>query len=327
MKVVIVHGEISADAGKDEQDALVQSEFVAQSLRALGHKPLVLPFSLNLQAVAEALKTLHPDRVFNLVETLSGKGSLAHLAPSLLDSLGIPYTGAGTEAMLTTSNKIFAKQRLKAAALPTPPWLTPDQGEQAGGISGPWLVKSVWEHASIGLDEDSVITSTDRRILLMEMARRTPSLGGHPFAEAYIDGREFNLSLLAGPNGPEVLPPAEIHFGAYPAGKVRVVGYRAKWEEASFEFQHTPRSFSFPEEDRPLLKQLRSLALRCWDLFDLHGYGRVDFRVDWEGRPWILEVNANPCLAPDAGFHAATREAGLLFPESIKRILDDISKT
>jgi D-alanine-D-alanine ligase len=157
------------------------------------------------------------------------------------------------------------------------------------------------------------------------MDARRDALGGACLAEAFIDGREFNLALLADlhESAPEVLPPAEIRFDAYPPGKVRVVGYRSKWEEGSFEYNHTPRSFTFPETDAPLLLRLKELALGCWKLFDLRGYARVDFRVDKEGRPWILEVNANPCLSPDAGFLAATRQAGFTFADVLQRIIDD----
>ena len=171
---------------------------------------------------------------------------------------------------------------------------------------------------------------------MAEMNVRRESLGGECFAEAYIEGREFNLSLLAsedlkggpvsvgrGKSCPEVLPPAEIRFDSYPAGKVRVVGYRSKWDEDSFEFTHTPRSFDFPDCDNALLVDLKDLALRCWELFDLRGYARVDFRVDGAGRPWILEVNANPCLSPDAGFAAAAARAGLPFTEVLNRIIGD----
>ena len=94
---------------------------------------------------------------FNLVETLSGRGSLIHIVPALLDTLKLPYTGAGTEAMMLTSNKLLAKKWLPAAGLPTPPWFTASETDENLQIEGPWLVKSVWEHASIGLDEDSVI--------------------------------------------------------------------------------------------------------------------------------------------------------------------------
>ncbi len=321
MKIAVIHGEVAADAGRDEQDVLTQVDFVSRWLAAMGHEPVAMPVSLNLAEAARKIAALRPAMAFNLVETISGRGSLIHIVPALLDTLQLPYTGAGTEAMMLTSNKVLAKQWLAAAGLPTPPWFTDAEMAENVRIEGPWLIKSVWEHASIGLDEDSVLPEAGREKLLGEMEKRRSSLGGACLAEAFIDGREFNLSLLAGAGGPEVLPPAEIRFDAYPPGKVRVVGYRSKWEEGSFEFNHTPRSFEFPDRDAPLVAQLKELALRCWRLFNLRGYARVDFRVDREGRPWILEVNTNPCLSPDAGFSAATLQAGLTFPEVLKRII------
>jgi D-alanine-D-alanine ligase len=118
-----------------------------------------------------------------------------------------------------------------------------------------------------------------------------------------------------------VLPPAEIDFSALPEGKPHIVGYAAKWHAASVEFQQTPRRFEFPDSDAVCLGQLSELALRCWRLFDLRGYARVDFRVDADGQPWILEVNTNPCLSPDAGFAAAVDRAGLPWYAAIARIL------
>jgi len=326
VKIAVLHGEVAEDANRDEKDVLVQVDFVSQGLAALGHEPVAVPVSLNLEEAARALAALRPAIAFNLVESLSGKGGLIHIVPALLDALKIPYTGAGTEAMLLTSNKILAKRWLGAAGLPTPPWFTPGDMSENLRIEGAWLVKSVWEHASIGLDEDSVIVDADREKILVEMEKRRSSLGGECFVEVFIDGREFNLSLLTGGKGPEVLPPAETRFDAYPRGKVRVVGYRSKWEEGSFEFDHTPRSFEFPGTDAPLLARLKELALKCWRLFDLRGYARVDFRVDREGRPWILEVNANPCLSTDAGFLAATLQEGLTSAEVLMRIIGDIRR-
>ena len=321
MKIAVIHGEVSAGAGRDEQDVLTQVDCVSRGLAALGHEPVALPVSLNLAAAAQTFADLRPAMAFNLVETLAGKGSLIHLVPSLLDALGIPYTGAGMEAMLLTSNKLLAKRWLAAAGLPTPAWFTTGETHEELRIEGEWLVKSVWEHASVGLDEESVLFGADRKRLLAEMDARREALGGACLAEAFIDGRELNLSILDDADGPELLPPAEIRFDAYPPGKIRVVGYRSKWEEGTFEFANTPRSFEFPSRDAPLLAHLKEMALRCWKLFDLRGYARIDFRVDRDGQPWILEINANPCLSPDAGFFAAALQAGLTFPDILRRIL------
>ncbi len=168
------------------------------------------------------------------------------------------------------------------------------------------------------MDDESVFVAEDMnhlcdRLTQLERRARCPML-----AERYIEGREFNLSLLAG----EILPPAEIDFSAYPADKPRIVGHAAKWDESSFEYQQTPRRFTFPAADAPLLHELCDLAARCWELFGLTGFARVDFRVDLKGRPWILEVNVNPCLSPDAGFAAALSAAGIDFAEAIRQIVD-----
>lgn len=318
--MAVLHGAIPEGASKDELDVLVEAEAVTEALLRLGHDPVRVPLSLDLKAALDLLVALKPDIVFNLVETVEGKGSLIHLAPALLDLMKVPYTGARTEAMFLTSNKLTAKEVMRANGIPTPPWYVAGKG--GAGASGLYIVKSVWEHASIGLGEDSVIAAKDQDHLCREVKAGAERLGGECFAEAYIEGREFNLSLLAGREGVALLPPAEIVFDAYPEGRKRIVCYRAKWEDDSFEYHHTPRRFHFQEDD-PLIQSMEGMAKACWELFSLRGYARVDFRVDQEGRPWVLEVNANPCLSPDGGFMAAAIEAGLGYEEVIQGIMGD----
>ena len=89
---------------------------------------------------------------------------------------------------------------------------------------------------------------------------------------------------------------------------------------------HTVRRFDFPAQDGALLAELRRVAAQCWNAFGLRGYARVDFRVDAENRPFVLEVNANPCLSPDAGFAAAAARAGLSYLQVVERILCDAGK-
>ncbi len=189
--------------------------------------------------------------------------------------------------------------------------------------SSSWIMKGIWEQGSRGMDDDAVLRDVDPAELRRRLAERAARSGRPCFAEQFIEGREFNLSVLAGPQGPQVLSPAEIDFSAFPPGKPRIVGHRAKWQADSFEFHHTPRRFDFPPSDGPLLDRLRSLAEQCWTLFGLRGWVRVDFRVDAAGQPSILEINANPCLSPDAGFAAALGQASIPFDQAIRRILED----
>lgn len=312
MKIVLLH-DVNALTGRpDERDGMVQVEEIGAVLRDLGHETVAVSFSLDLRGVSAELYRLAPALVFNLVEAVQGEGRLVHLAPALLGTLGLPYTGSGPEAMAIGTHKVLAKKILAAAGLPTPPWI--DAEGHSGGkprFPGRFLMKPVAEDASVGIDEGSVVRATTAGELRDALLTRSGNAGGEMFAETWIEGREINLSLLEEAAGPRVLPPAEIRFLDYPPDKPRLVGYRAKWEETSFEYRHTPRSFDFAPEDAGLLERVEELARRCWDLFDLHGWARVDFRVDEAGDPWILEANPNPCLSADAGFQAAARRAGL----------------
>lgn len=342
MKIAILVDAASAGGRPDEADALVQADCIQGALERSGHRCLRVAVSLELAALVRALSDPRPDGVFNLVESLNSQGRLAHLAPAVLDTLAIPYTGTRTEGLFLTTGKLLTKRWLRAYGLDTPDWLTLEDLARwrelkpaARGcpktfeLPGRAILKPVWEDASVGLDDAAVVRleSPEHARELLEL--REGKLGGEVFAEAFIEGREFNLSMLAGEGGsgsrealePLLLPPAEIDFVDYPRDKPRIVGYAAKWEAESMEYHHTPRRFDFPASDAELLTRLKAMAAACWRLFGLGGYVRVDFRVDEGGRPWILEINANPCLSPDAGFAAALERAGIAYDAAIERIV------
>jgi D-alanine-D-alanine ligase len=327
MHIVVAHNALDENSAPDEQDVQVQVEAVCAALQRLGHTTATLACDLNLEAARQKLRKIAPDQVFNLVETLAGTGRLIHLFPAMLDSMGLACSGASAEALLLTSNKVLAKALFDTAGVPTPAWRGPNRGHRPYTLNleqGPaqrWIIKSVWEHASIGIDADALVdgSRTDQLDTLLE--QRAPLLGGACFAEAYITGREFNLALLDSARGPQVLPPAEILFEGFGEDQPHIVDYRAKWDSTSHQYHHTPRRFDFGPADHVLLAELTDLALQCWTLFDLSGYARVDFRVDGHRRPWVLEVNANPCIAPDAGFAAALEQAGISFDQAIARIV------
>jgi len=319
-KVVILHNQVSDDSPKDELDVLVQADEVFKSLSELGYQPVTVPFSLAFEKTIRAIKKLNPLFVFNLVESVEGNGQLIHLAPALLDHLNVPYTGCSQEAIFVTSNKILSKKLLQLAGIASPPWLWAENPLEAQALgAGTYLLKSVWEHASNWFDDSSIVTVKDAVELRSFLEKKNQNGHGHFFAEKYIEGRELNVAILAG----TFLPASEIRFVEFPADKLKIVDFRAKWEADSFEYIHTPRCFDFSQADQPLLTELQVIARRCWEFFNLRGYARVDFRVDGQGRPWVLEINSNPCLSPDSGFNAAAERMGLSFTNMVERIIAD----
>jgi D-alanine-D-alanine ligase len=358
MRIAILHNAVPPDAPPEDQDTLVEVEVVAAALARLGHESWTVACTLDLAALRKELLRQRPDVIFNLVESLDGDDSLVYLPLGVLDALGVPYTGSSTASLLLTTDKLLAKERMRVARFPTPAWIQCVGNRRAGGfvstaeppIPRSWIIKGVSDQGSRGMGDDAVLRDVGQEDVMCQVLERAARTGRPCFAEEFIEGREFNLALLAGEkrgqspfvrstlravpaNGdcplfspePQPLPPAEIEFSAYPPDKPRIVGHRAKWQSDSFEYSHTPRRFDFPPEDGPLLDQLRHLAVLCSALFRLHGWSRVDFRVDAAGRPWILEVNANPCLSPDAGFAAALQQASIPFDEAIRRILEDVA--
>ena len=206
----------------DEIDTLISAEAVAAALAELGFVTEVVAVELDLNHFY-ALKRRDPLLVFNLVDAVRGDGRLAPVIPSLLDAVGLPYTGGHSDAWLETLSKVATKLKLEQAGLPTPGFSVDGAGLDPDAR---FIVKAVWEHGSLGLDESSVVKGADVASVIADRGAR---FGTEHFAERYIDGREFNLALLEERGRARVLPMAEILFENWDEGTPRIVGYDAKW--------------------------------------------------------------------------------------------------
>ncbi len=317
-KALILINRISDNPTEDEMDVLSQAEEVEKALYELGYNSSRQFMDLNLEQTKSAILSNSPDFVFNLVETIDQRGDLIYLAPALLGSLHIPYTGCRLDGMFLTSNKILTKQLLVHRGVRTPEWFESTAHFDLDP-SKTYIAKPLWEDASVGINDSSVFRGNDAGIITSLKDR----WGKGFFIEEFIDGREFNVSVLGGEKGPQVMPLAEILFNDFPAEKPRIVGYAAKWNQDTFEYKNTPRSFDLKNTSENLKNELKEMAIKCWEIFKLKGYARVDFRVNQQNEPFVLEINANPCISPDAGFYAACSKAGISFTEMVKQIIYD----
>ena len=206
---------------------------------------------------------------------------------------------------------------MRQQGIPTPYWYESGGCHSDSFPPGRYIIKSVWEHGSAGLTSDSVVRISREEELdeLLETSERGV------FAERFLPGREINIALLSDGKGSwEVLPPSEIIYSNR-NDPAPFLDYRAKWEETSESYRNSLRSLYFDSGDSRMLKRLSLIALECAELFGLNGYARVDFRMDETGQPHVLEVNANPCISPGAGFAAAAVKAGISYNEMIDRIV------
>ncbi len=323
-KAVIFESTVEADCPQVEIDELREnSEEIGAALKANGYSVKIIPFSLDLVSIRAQIEKIKPDVVFNLVDSIEGKGNLIAIAPLLCEHMGIPFTGAGSMATTLSCDKLITKSVLKAAELPTAGFETEAHIlEKRTELTAPYLLKSVSEHASFGMFADNVVQT--RKELQARFTEKKAKFGGEWFAEVLLEGREFNISIIATPEGTRVLPHAEILFtGDFPKDKPRIVDYTAKWHYDSPECIGTVRHFAFQPEDAPLLKKLSALTEKCWHTFGLSGYARVDFRTDLKHQPYILEVNCNPFLTAEEGMGAAAAHAGFSFTQLIGMIVED----
>ncbi|HOK73859.1 MAG TPA: ATP-grasp domain-containing protein [Bacteroidales bacterium] len=319
MRCCILYNQPRENALADELDILDQVEWVETNLKKAGIETYRKGITNNFMNEISLLADEKPDFVFNLVESINNKGELLYFIPALLNMHSIPYTGNPLEALFITTSKFLTVKLLKNEGIRTPEsFHISEYRKFEPGKS--YIIKPVWEDGSLDITQDSVFVyhqGYEEKFMNLR--------DSHWIIQEYIDGREFNISLLTSNGRPEVLPPAEIVFVDY-GNRPRIVDFKAKWEEDSFEYKNTIRRFPGIELNESHRKEIEVTAIKCWDIFSLRGYARIDMRVDSENRVYVIEVNANPCISKNGGFVAATENAGYAFTDVIKRIINDLNR-
>lgn len=318
-KCCILFNQPLEGALADELDVLDQVEYIGDNLEKLGIMVYTMGITSNFMIEVAEIAADKPDFVFNLVESINNKGELCYFVPALLNMYSIPYSGNPLEALFITTSKTLTAKILRDNNLSTPLTYAPSQLNLLKP-GHKYIVKPVWEDGSLGITADSVFTFSP------DQEERLKGLDdSHWVIQDFIDGRELNISVIAGSSGPEVMPAAEMVFHNFAPDMPRIVDFKAKWIEDSFEYENTVRDFPGDKLNPLLIQRINELALKCWDVFGLKGYARVDMRIDAFENPYVIEVNANPCLSPDSGLMAATREAGIPVTEILTRIIEDLN--
>jgi len=323
MKIAVLYNydfaHLPEGVERRSQDAVLGvAAAVETALRARGAQVSMVPAGPEPFGFIDALVALEPDLVINLCESLAGDSRGEMLVPGLLDLAGLPHTGSGALALSIALHKSMAKDLLRGHKVSTPASALVTQPSDLEGleIALPAIVKPAHEDASIGIDRRSVVH--DRRALAEVCERvmrdhRQPAL-----VEQYIDGRELNVALLGNP--PQVLPVTEIDFTGLDPSCPRIVTYAAKWDESSPEYHGTP---PVPCRLEPQLEaRVFATARAAFTTLGCRDYGRVDIRLSNDGVPYVIEVNPNCDLSPDAGFARAAAASGLGYEALVWKLVE-----
>jgi D-alanine-D-alanine ligase len=313
VKVAILFDGASA-LGKTPDILILESvEAVESALVGEGHEVVRIPVNPDARWI-ERVRKAKLDLVFNLCEGVDGMAALEPAVIGAVELLGVPYTGSSGATTSLCLRKHLVNTLLDRAGLPVPRWAVARRGHAVPLVGFPAICKPAAEDASLGVEQRSVVRTARA---LSERVAAMHERWDEVVVQRYVDGREVNVGIV----GDWVLPIAEIDFREMPRGLWRIVSYRSKWESGSEEDLGAIPSCpaDLPGE---LTAELAGLALAAWRTVGGEGYGRVDFRIDHAGRPWLLEVNANPDISPAAGLARMAGAAELDYSTLIRRIAE-----
>jgi D-alanine-D-alanine ligase len=288
-------------------------EAIESALETEGNRVVRVPITLDGKWI-DRLKRGKFDIAFNMCEGIDGVAELEPAVIGVLELFGLPYTGGSSYTTSLTLRKHAVNALLANAGLPVPPWISIRRGDRIKSVGYPAIVKPAAEDASIGVEQRSVVRSA--RALNARVQAMFESFDD-VIVQRYVEGRELNVGIV----GDTVLPIAEIDFSRMPKGKWPIVTYRSKWDQGSDEdLGSVPRC----PADLParVAAEVRRVTIEAWRAVGGQGYGRVDMRLDDDGRPWILEVNSNPDIAPDAGLARMARAAGIDYSTLVRTICE-----
>jgi len=307
----------------DATSVRASAKAIASALIEMGYTvELTGVHGVEVYQVLAQLGANKPDLLFNLCESMDGDPRNEPTFAGLLDLFGIPYTGADLLALATCLYKHRTKDVLIANQVPTPPYrMLRDEADVADpaldALDYPWFVKLAHEDASLGITEANVVANAAAL-----RARSRELMRDHKqavIAERYVEGREINVTLMGHGNHVEVLPLHEIDFAAMPADRPRIVSYAAKWDENHVDYAGT-KPVPLREAAPALVAEIERVSRAAWRAVELRDYGRVDLRVDDAGVPWVIDVNPNPDISPDAGCTRAAAAAGMSHPQMVDKI-------
>jgi D-alanine-D-alanine ligase len=291
---------------------------VYEALKKAGHNPLYVRLDGTRESLIELARS-QTDLLFNLVESFAGDDAQDTNIAGYLELLGRRFTGAGSSGLYLAQDKALAKKIFTFHGIHTPYFSTVYRGrtEHSHDIQFPVIVKPAREDGSIGIHFGAVCGSIKElmeRIDYIHAEFDTPAL-----IEEYIEGRELYVGVI-GNEKPEALQVVELDLSKIPEGVPKIAGTEVKWEEDTEVYKAT-KPF-FPEDlDEEVVKRLQETAVQAFQALQLRDYGRIDFRLDKEGQPHILEVNPNPYLLPSAEFTMAARKSGRSYTEVIGEIV------
>jgi D-alanine-D-alanine ligase len=269
------------------------------------------------------LRASRPAFVLNFCdEGLNNDAFMELHVPALLETLDIPYSGAGPACLGLCYNKSLVRGIAQAIDVPVPAETYFNSDDLAATIPSvfPALIKPNYGDSSIGITKDAVVHSWEEAItrlghLREEMPRR-PIL-----IQEFLTGAEYSIGIVGNPGlSWRVLPPLEVDYSRLEPALPKLLAYESKWiPDSPYWTQIAYREARLDEEEK---RKLVDYASILFERLGCRDYARFDFRADAEGEIKLLEVNPNPGWCWDGKLNLMAEMAGMRYSDLLKEIIE-----
>ncbi|MGE0158268.1 MAG: ATP-grasp domain-containing protein [Gemmatimonadales bacterium] len=292
---------------------------VVTHLRKRGHEIMIIEVHDDLTPIRQALEEFRPTIVFNLLEAFADIVVFDQNVVSYLELLRVPYTGCNPRGLTLARDKSLARKLLAYHRIPSPDFTVVGLNRKPvlpRRLTYPLIVKSLTYEASAGISQASVVENEEqlaRRVKFIHDTLLTPAI-----VEQYIEGRELYVGVL-GNQRLRVFPVWEMSFDKMQGDNWRIATERVKWN-IGYQERH---GIDTAEAKLPngTAERIQHLAKRTYRALELSGYARIDFRMDAEGRPYVIEANPNPQLAKEEDFAQSAIRAKMSYAKLLERIM------
>jgi D-alanine-D-alanine ligase len=293
---------------------------VYEALKANGHEVRLLGVYDDIYMLIQEVRENKPDIAFNIMEGFRQKTRLEQNAAWLLEMLNVPFTGVSPRGLLICNDKALSKKILSFHKIRVPAFHTYYKNRKVISMKRlrlPVIVKPLCEEASVGISQASVVDSEEACIERIKFIHE--KTGTDAIVEEYIAGRELYVSVIGNKNL-EVLPFREIKFGDIADPESKIATYKAKWDNEYRSKWGIKNVFADKLPDG-IEKKITHICKTAYRALHLNSYARFDIRLTPEGKIYVLEANANPCLAKDDEIALSAEKSGLSYDKLIQKIV------
>lgn len=304
-----------------DPDNMYTEKDVLLALKDLGHEVSLLGIYNDISPLFEEIKENPPDVIFNMMEVFNDQTHLEKNLASLLEIIGFPFTGASSGVLYLCNNKALHKKIFTYHRIKVPRFHEFSKGRKVfvpAKFQLPAFIKPLCEEASRGISMASMVETPQAFIERVKFIHQNMSMDA--IAEEYINGRELYVTVM-GFRQLTILPPREMVFKKMSEEQPHIATYKAKWDD-KYRKRWGIDSVPAKDLDQSTLKEINDLCRRAYRALDARSYLRFDLRLTPEGEVYIIEPNANPCIARVDEMAQAAKLSGMDYSELIQHVLE-----